>query len=438
MKIKRFKGFNTPLSEFTYNSSCVDNKFYHFAGFHRYFVSQLVHNPIYIVKNLCTLILLIYTCLCFGQVKIGDDINTIDASSLLELESSTKALVLTRVSNAEMNTITPLNGALVYNTDTNCVFYYNGSTWINLCDTTNTGGMLTDNLDGTYTFASSNGIQTTFREDDDITGVSFDGTDLTVEEGVTSFSADLSALEESADIAAEEARALAAEAVNTADITTNANAIAAHNAADGDIDATNELSDVALTGTILNLTNPEATATGVDLDATFATDAELAAAADDDISGATYDDPSTTLTITEGTTSQTVDLAALEESGEITAERTRALAAENAIQTDVDQNETDADNAIAANTADITTNANAIAAHNAADGDIDATNELSDVALTGTILNLTNPEATATGVDLDATFATDAELSDAIAASEALDFDKDASNGRGPERNGCR
>jgi len=122
--------------------------------------------------------LILFSCfsLTFAQVKIGDNINTIDGSSLLELESATKALVLTRLSSAEMAAITPLNGALVYNTDVNCIYYYNGITWINLCDTSNTGGMLTNNLDGTYTFNDSNGVQTTFRADDDITGVTFDGT----------------------------------------------------------------------------------------------------------------------------------------------------------------------------------------------------------------------------------------------------------------------
>ncbi|MEO0507781.1 MAG: hypothetical protein AAF090_16620 [Bacteroidota bacterium] len=51
--------------------------------------------------------------------------------------------------------------------------------------------------------------------DDDITDVTFDGTDLTVEEGTTSFSADISALDDSAGVAA-----------NAANITTNAGNIA--------------------------------------------------------------------------------------------------------------------------------------------------------------------------------------------------------------------
>ncbi|TVZ16460.1 hypothetical protein [Maribacter sp. MAR_2009_72] len=61
--------------------------------------------------------------------------------------------------------------------------------------------------------------------DDDITGVSFDGTDLTVAEGATNFSADLSSLEESADI------------------TANTTLINNHITADNDLSATNELQD---------------------------------------------------------------------------------------------------------------------------------------------------------------------------------------------------
>ena len=48
-----------------------------------------------------------------AQVKIGDNPNLIDNSSVLELESIDKAFVLTRVTTAQMNAITPLNGALV-------------------------------------------------------------------------------------------------------------------------------------------------------------------------------------------------------------------------------------------------------------------------------------------------------------------------------------
>ncbi|MEM8765713.1 MAG: hypothetical protein AAGD88_17995, partial [Bacteroidota bacterium] len=64
--------------------------------------------------------------------------------------------------------------------------------------------------------------------DDDITDVSFDGTDLTVEEGTTSFSADISTLDDSAGVAANATNITTNAgniATNTTNITANANDI---------------------------------------------------------------------------------------------------------------------------------------------------------------------------------------------------------------------
>ncbi|MDE3743891.1 beta strand repeat-containing protein, partial [Maribacter polysaccharolyticus] len=69
-----------------------------------------------------------------GQIKIGDNPQTIDPASVLELESGSRVLVVTRVSTAGMNAIVPLPGAVVYNTDLECLHYYNGSEWINICE----------------------------------------------------------------------------------------------------------------------------------------------------------------------------------------------------------------------------------------------------------------------------------------------------------------
>ncbi|WP_298326789.1 hypothetical protein [uncultured Dokdonia sp.] len=90
----------------------------------------------------------------FGQVKIGDNPNTINGSSLLELESTNKVLVATRVSTSQMNAITPLSGGLVFNTDENCFFQYTGSNWQSLCQI---ASMIVDNNDGTYTYTDANG-----------------------------------------------------------------------------------------------------------------------------------------------------------------------------------------------------------------------------------------------------------------------------------------
>ena len=69
-----------------------------------------------------------------GQIKIGDNPQNIDATSVLELESNSRVLVITRINTAQMNAITPLPGAVVYNTDLQCIHYYNGAQWINVCE----------------------------------------------------------------------------------------------------------------------------------------------------------------------------------------------------------------------------------------------------------------------------------------------------------------
>ena len=69
----------------------------------------------------------------FGQVKIGDNPNIIDVNSILELESSDKVFVVTRITNAQMNAISPLNGAIVYNIDEACLFQYTNDSWRSLC-----------------------------------------------------------------------------------------------------------------------------------------------------------------------------------------------------------------------------------------------------------------------------------------------------------------
>ncbi|WP_156102269.1 hypothetical protein [Muricauda sp. MAR_2010_75] len=84
------------------------------------------------------IVFLIVTLLLFSslkaQVKIGNNPQNLDPASVLELESSNRVLVITRVTTAQMSTISPLPGALVYNTDEECIHYYNGVEWINICE----------------------------------------------------------------------------------------------------------------------------------------------------------------------------------------------------------------------------------------------------------------------------------------------------------------
>lgn len=87
-------------------------------------------------KNIFFLLLVFsfsITSVVYSQVKIGNNPSQIDGNSILELESTNKVLVISRVSNTQMLTIKPLRGAIVYNTDEKCVFMYNGANWRSLC-----------------------------------------------------------------------------------------------------------------------------------------------------------------------------------------------------------------------------------------------------------------------------------------------------------------
>src|SRR5690606_19640781 len=95
----------------------------------------------------------------FSQVKIGDNPSVINSESVLELESTDKVLVITRVTNSQMNAIRPLAGGMVYNRDRQCVFQYNGNNWISLCEGSGSTGReiksTVDNNDGTFTIIYS-------------------------------------------------------------------------------------------------------------------------------------------------------------------------------------------------------------------------------------------------------------------------------------------
>ncbi len=80
------------------------------------------------------LFLLICSFSVNSQIKIGDNPQNIDASSILELESTTRAFVINRVTTTQMNAIVPIEGAMVYNTDIQCLHYYDGQNWLNLCE----------------------------------------------------------------------------------------------------------------------------------------------------------------------------------------------------------------------------------------------------------------------------------------------------------------
>ncbi|MEX0273828.1 MAG: hypothetical protein AB3N16_05565, partial [Flavobacteriaceae bacterium] len=120
-------------------------------------------------KILLSAILVLAVNFLSAQVKIGENPNSIDAASIIELESTNKAFVLTRLTTSQMQAISPLRGALVYNTETDCVHYYDGSQWSNLCTSGGGSGTFSfvDNGNGTFTINYSAGSSFT---SSDLTG----------------------------------------------------------------------------------------------------------------------------------------------------------------------------------------------------------------------------------------------------------------------------
>lgn len=103
-----------------------------------------------------------------GQIKIGDNPQTIHPNSILELESTDRAFVLTRVTTAQMNDILPSRGAMVYNIDQKCVFQFDGVLWRSLC-TENT-----DDQEIDFTFDATTNELTITLEDGGTKTVSID------------------------------------------------------------------------------------------------------------------------------------------------------------------------------------------------------------------------------------------------------------------------
>ncbi|MCK0148304.1 hypothetical protein MWU78_21850 [Arenibacter sp. F26102] len=108
------------------------------------------------MKNIYFLLCLLMGMMAQAQIKIGDNPQNIDPSSVLELESSSRVLVITRVNTAQMNTITPSAGALVYNTDIQCIHYYTGTEWKDICDAV-AGSITFTSVDGTVVITPNGG-----------------------------------------------------------------------------------------------------------------------------------------------------------------------------------------------------------------------------------------------------------------------------------------
>jgi len=346
-------------------------------------------------------VLLLTIGMSYGQVKVGDNINSIDSNSILELESNSKVLVVTRITNAQMNAITPINGALAYNTDEDCLYQYRNNTWTSLCVDI-TGGQtittITDNNDGTFTYTNEAGIDLNIEKaklDDNGNGTytfSNSTTTLLIDTAADSNSYNnsisgitASNVQDAIDFIKTETDNAIAALQN--DINTNTTNFT--NLLDDKEDTANKSTDGTLAdNSDVDFPTEQAVKTYVD--------AQVGAVnQDDDITAATLDAATNILTIEEGTaTSIDVNLSSLEESADITAnttlinnEVTRATLAETANADDITDLQTDKEDTANKST-DITlsdpTNVEfptELAVKTYVDTQVDAVNTLADGAI---------------------------------------------------------
>ena len=155
-------------------------------------------------------------------------------------------------------------------------------------------------------------------------------------------------------------------ATNASDISTNTAAIAAHNTADGDLSDSNEYN------------------TGISFDGTDLTVTDLGGDQTVDISGLAYDDTALRADVDQNTAD--IDALETEQTTQNNSIATNATDIDN-----LEAEQTTQNNSIATNATDISTNTAAIAAHNTADGDLSDSNEYNTgISFDGTDLTVTD------------------------------------------------
>ena len=65
-----------------------------------------------------------------AQIKVGNNLDSRNATSLIEMESDSLVFVPTRMNTADRDAIaSPLTGAVIYNTQDSCLQVYDGTNW---------------------------------------------------------------------------------------------------------------------------------------------------------------------------------------------------------------------------------------------------------------------------------------------------------------------
>ncbi|WFO17921.1 hypothetical protein M601_010170 [Cellulophaga baltica 4] len=324
-----------------------------------------------------------------GTTEVTVDLSALEESDDITANTTAIANEVTRATDAETVNATAISNEVTRATDaetTNATAIASLGTDKENTANKSTDGTLADNSD--VDFPTEQAVKTyvdaqvgAVSQDDDITDATLNSSSiLAIKEGTTEVTVDLSALEESDDITAnttaianEVTRATAAETANTSAIAnevtraTDAETANANNISSNDMEIAANITAITALGTDKeNTANKSIDGTLADnSDVDFPTeqavktyvDAQVGAVSqDDDITDATLN-ASSILAIQEGTTEVTVDLSALEESADITAnttaisnEVTRATDAETANANNISSNDTE----IAANITAIT------------------------------------------------------------------------------------
>src|ERR1051325_5193362 len=82
-----------------------------------------------------------------------------NASSMLDVVSTSKGMLVPRMTTGQMNAIaSPANGLIIYNTDSLCFCYYNSTAWKSLCNAGAAGANGATGPTGPTGIAGSNGV----------------------------------------------------------------------------------------------------------------------------------------------------------------------------------------------------------------------------------------------------------------------------------------
>lgn len=86
-------------------------------------------------KFFYTVVLIVSSVLVYSQNNIGIGTSTPDGSSLLELSAQDKGFLVPRLTQAQRQSIAnPATGLLVYDLTASCFYYFDGASWLSLCN----------------------------------------------------------------------------------------------------------------------------------------------------------------------------------------------------------------------------------------------------------------------------------------------------------------